>query len=78
MSAGTGVAAEPDACAELIRRCGYLPLALAIVATRAASYPDFPLQLLAEELRDERSQLDAAWPPKGVVTCTASEMLAPC
>ena len=53
------LAAEPDACAELIRRCGHLPLALAIVAARAASYPDFPLQLLAEELRDERSQLDA-------------------
>ncbi len=53
------LALEPDACAELIRRCGHLPLALAIVSARAASYPDFPLQLLAEELRDQRSQLDA-------------------
>lgn len=53
------LAAEPDACAELIRRCCHLPLALAIVAARAASDQDFPLQLLAEELRDERSQLDA-------------------
>ena len=53
------LASEPGACAELIRRCGHLPLALAIVSARAASYPDFPLQLLAEELRDQRSQLDA-------------------
>jgi tetratricopeptide (TPR) repeat protein len=53
------LASEPDACSELIRRCGHLPLALAIVAARAAFYPDFPLQLLAEELRDQRSPLDA-------------------
>lgn len=53
------LAAEPHASTELILRCGHLPLALSIIAARAASYPDFPLSLLAEELRDERSQLDA-------------------
>lgn len=53
------LAAEPDAAAELILRCGHLPLALSIIAARAASCPDFPLSFLAEELRDERCQLDA-------------------
>lgn len=53
------LAAEPQAVSELILRCGHLPLALSITAARAASYPDFPLRLLAEELRDERRRLDA-------------------
>jgi tetratricopeptide (TPR) repeat protein len=53
------LAAEPDAASELIQRCGHLPLALSIMAARAAFNPDFPLRLLAEELRDERRQLDA-------------------
>jgi tetratricopeptide (TPR) repeat protein len=53
------LAAEPHAVTELILRCGRLPLALSIIAARAASYPGFPLRLLAEELRDEFSQLDA-------------------
>lgn len=53
------LAAEPDAASELVRGCGYLPLALSIMAARAAFNPDFPLRLLAEELRDERRQLDA-------------------
>lgn len=53
------LAAEPDACADLIHRCGHLPLALTIVAARAAHSPGFPLRLFADELRDERSRLDA-------------------
>jgi tetratricopeptide (TPR) repeat protein len=53
------LAAEPHAVSELILRCGHLPLALSIMAARAAFNPDFPLRLLAEELRDERRQLDA-------------------
>jgi tetratricopeptide (TPR) repeat protein len=45
------LAAEPQAAAELITRCAHLPLALAIVAARAAAHPAFPLQALAAELR---------------------------
>ncbi|MFL6143534.1 MAG: AfsR/SARP family transcriptional regulator [Labedaea sp.] len=53
------LAAEPDAVPNLIERCARLPLALGIVATRAATNPRFRLQDLANELRDERTRLDA-------------------
>ena len=51
-------AAEPDAVAEIIIRCSRLPLALAIVAARAATHPRLPLYALAGELRDTRHRLD--------------------
>jgi DNA-binding SARP family transcriptional activator len=44
------VAAEPGGTAELIRRCGHLPLALAVMAARAAADPDVPLAVLAAQL----------------------------
>lgn len=50
---------ESEAVGTLVDRCVGLPLALGILATRAASYPDFPLALLAEELRNEATRLDA-------------------
>ncbi|GAB2962483.1 ATP-binding protein [Saccharothrix stipae] len=53
------VAAEPGAMAELITRCERLPLALAIVAAKATANPDFPLTVLARELREEEGRLDA-------------------
>jgi len=53
------LAAEPDAVAELVRWCAGLPLALGIVAARAAGHPDFPLSALAEELHDAATRLDA-------------------
>src|SRR5207248_6429651 len=53
------VAAEPDATAEIIQRCVRLPLALSIVAARAAVHPTFPLATFAAELRDTRNRLDA-------------------
>jgi DNA-binding SARP family transcriptional activator len=53
------LAAEPAAADELIARCGRLPLALAIVAARAISRPDFPLAAIAAELRHSRGSLDA-------------------
>ncbi|MEV4449279.1 AfsR/SARP family transcriptional regulator [Streptomyces mirabilis] len=52
-------AAEPEATEEIIERCGRLPLALAIVAARAVSRPDFPLAALAAELRAAHGSLDA-------------------
>jgi DNA-binding SARP family transcriptional activator len=52
-------AAEPAATEEIIDRCGRLPLALAIVAARAVSRPDFPLAALAAELRAAHGSLDA-------------------
>ncbi|MFC4464656.1 BTAD domain-containing putative transcriptional regulator [Streptomyces xiangluensis] len=53
------VAAEPDALREIITGCARLPLALAIVAARAATNPGFPLSAVAEELRDNHGSLDA-------------------
>lgn len=53
------VAAEPGAARQIITACAGLPLALAIVAARAATYPTFPLQTLADELTDAQSRLDA-------------------
>ncbi|MDG5803901.1 BTAD domain-containing putative transcriptional regulator [Streptomyces ossamyceticus] len=52
-------AAEPGAAAEIVARCGRLPLALAVVAARAAGRPDFPLSATAAELRHEGDGLDA-------------------
>ena len=53
------VAAEPVAVKEIIARCAHLPLALALVAARAALRPQVGLQLLAEELRDNRQRWQA-------------------
>ncbi|HLM22203.1 MAG TPA: NB-ARC domain-containing protein, partial [Propionibacteriaceae bacterium] len=49
---GTRTRAEPEAVAEIIRLCARLPLALAIVAARAADHPEFSLKVLANELLD--------------------------
>ncbi|HZE41054.1 MAG TPA: BTAD domain-containing putative transcriptional regulator [Stackebrandtia sp.] len=51
-------AAEPAALRELLDCCDGLPLALGILAARAATHPDFPLSALAAELRDEDNRLD--------------------
>lgn len=53
------VAAESDAVREIVARCAGLPLALAIVAARAAAQPHVPLAALADELREAMSRLDA-------------------
>ncbi|WP_107460978.1 AfsR/SARP family transcriptional regulator [Streptomyces sp. MA5143a] len=52
-------AAEPGAAAEIVARCGRLPLALAVVAARAADRPEFPLSAIAAELRHPGDGLDA-------------------
>ena len=51
------VAAEPDAAAEIVVavRAGF-PLALALVAARAAARPRFPLSVIAAELRADPGQ----------------------
>lgn len=53
------MAAEPEAADAIITSCARLPLALAIVAARAATHPSFPLHAVADELRDSHGSLDA-------------------
>jgi DNA-binding SARP family transcriptional activator/tetratricopeptide (TPR) repeat protein len=53
------LAAEPAAVDAIIARCARLPLALAIVAARAAAHPGFPLHALAGELDQIRGGLEA-------------------
>jgi len=55
------IAAEPGAVEEIIRLCGQLPLALAIVSARAA-HPGFTLESIAAELQRTQSRLDALGP----------------
>jgi DNA-binding SARP family transcriptional activator/tetratricopeptide (TPR) repeat protein len=57
---GTGrITAEPAAVDALVRHCAGLPLALGIVASRAAVHPGLPLTALAAELDDVTTRLDA-------------------
>jgi DNA-binding SARP family transcriptional activator len=53
------VAGERAAATQLIRLCAGLPLALAIIAARAAVRRDLPLAALVAELQDSRGVLDA-------------------
>ncbi len=53
------VAVEPEAVDDIIAACAGLPLALSIVAARAAVNPQFTLAALAGELREARGGLDA-------------------
>ncbi|WP_412742769.1 BTAD domain-containing putative transcriptional regulator [Krasilnikovia sp. MM14-A1004] len=52
-------AAEPHAVTDLVTMCARLPLALAIVAARAAAFPHHRLSALAGELREATGGLDA-------------------
>ena len=57
--AGPGrVLAEPQAAQQIVRLCGWLPLALRIAGARLACRPQWPLALLAERLTDEHRRLD--------------------
>lgn len=53
------VAQEPAAVERIILRCARLPLALAIVAARAATRPHFPLAAFAAQLDDAQNGLAA-------------------
>jgi tetratricopeptide (TPR) repeat protein len=52
------VSMEPAAVAEIIASCARLPMALAIVAARAAAYPRFTLESISTQLRKSRGGLD--------------------
>ena len=53
------VLAETQAVDDIIALCARLPLALMLVAARAATHPGFRLAALAAELRDAGGSLDA-------------------
>ena len=53
------VSAEPKDVDNIITLCAQLPLALMLVAARAATHPGFRLAALAAELRDAGGSLDA-------------------
>ncbi|MEU7750512.1 BTAD domain-containing putative transcriptional regulator [Micromonospora sp. NPDC049171] len=53
------VGAEAPAISTLVDQCAGLPLALGIVAARAAARPQLPLATLARELQDASARLDA-------------------
>uniref|UniRef100_UPI0031DF3A57 AfsR/SARP family transcriptional regulator n=1 Tax=Saccharothrix mutabilis TaxID=33921 RepID=UPI0031DF3A57 len=53
------LAAEPEAAEGLLRHCAGLPLALGIVTARVATHPGIPLAVLADELGDHSTRLDA-------------------
>ncbi|MEV4629337.1 tetratricopeptide repeat protein [Micromonospora sp. NPDC049523] len=52
------VAREAEAVDRIVASSAGLPLALSIVAARAATHPDFGLGRLADELEDRRGSLD--------------------
>jgi DNA-binding SARP family transcriptional activator len=51
--------AQPDATDSIIESCAGLPLALAIVAARAAHSPELPLDIVARQLHASRGGLEA-------------------
>ncbi|WP_427925088.1 AfsR/SARP family transcriptional regulator [Streptomyces sp. cg40] len=65
------VAAEPGAVDEIVELTAGLPLALAVVAARAASHPEFPLTSLAAELREAHGGLGAFREPEALVDVQA-------
>src|SRR6202044_1780703 len=56
---GERASAEADAARQLTESCSRLPLALSIVAARAAARPLMPLMELSRELADAQGRLDA-------------------
>ncbi|WP_329538372.1 NB-ARC domain-containing protein (plasmid) [Streptomyces sp. NBC_01450] len=52
-------AAEPEATAEIVALCWRLPLALAVIAGRAATRPTLSLSAIVTELRESTGGLDA-------------------
>jgi DNA-binding SARP family transcriptional activator len=55
--AGERVRAEPDAAAEVVTRCGHLPLAIRLAGARLAHRPTWRVRDLADRLGDAHSLL---------------------
>ncbi|MFH8487262.1 AfsR/SARP family transcriptional regulator [Streptomyces longisporoflavus] len=53
------LAAEPTAAADIIRLCGRLPLAMAVVAARAELDPSLPLHAIVDDLQHTHGGLEA-------------------
>jgi DNA-binding SARP family transcriptional activator/tetratricopeptide (TPR) repeat protein len=54
---GDRLRAEPDAAAEVVERCGRLPLAIRLAGARLAHRPSWRVQDLADRLGDDREML---------------------
>jgi DNA-binding SARP family transcriptional activator len=52
------VAAEPAAAREIVRLCGFLPLAVRVAGARLGARPHWPLSRLEADLTDEHHRLD--------------------
>jgi DNA-binding SARP family transcriptional activator len=52
------VAAEPAAAREIVRLCGFLPLAVRVAGARLDARPHWPLERLEADLTDEHHRLD--------------------
>jgi DNA-binding SARP family transcriptional activator/tetratricopeptide (TPR) repeat protein len=52
------ITADPQAAAEVVRRCGRLPLAIRIAGARLAARSGWPVRVLAERLADATRRLD--------------------
>ena len=52
------LAAEQDAALELVGACGFLPLAVRIVAARLAARPTWTIGTMLDRLADERHRID--------------------
>jgi hypothetical protein len=68
----------PGAVEDIIRYCKGMPLALAIFAARASSYPDIPLQDLAAELGTDVDRFDVMEPGErelGLRACSVRVLL---
>ena len=71
---GRNPAGEGDALAVLVDQCARLPLALSVVAARAAAHPEFSLASLVTELQDAADRLGVldAWDPESSVRAVFS------
>jgi DNA-binding SARP family transcriptional activator/tetratricopeptide (TPR) repeat protein len=52
------ITADPHSAAEVVRRCGWLPLAIRIAGARLAARPGWPMRVLAERLADATHRLE--------------------
>jgi DNA-binding SARP family transcriptional activator/tetratricopeptide (TPR) repeat protein len=72
VAGGTRATAEPLAAAEVVRLCGYLPLAIRIAATRLAQRPTWSVAFLGQRLQAETGRLhELAVQDRGVVSAFA-------